>query len=208
MPAVIALVVLLIAVVVVWITVVHGSANQASSINCTPPPSGKSAGSTLDPTALDKTTPLAPDQIQVRVLNAAKQRGQAGIVTAMLGQLGFDKTGQPDNDSVYANSSMDCRAQIRFGKSGAGAARTVSLLDPCSQLVRDSRKDASVDFVLGNKFDDLRPNDAAQKVLKQISSAANRSGQQSQPGQAAAAGDAGIDPNLLKQAHDRSNCGT
>lgn len=201
MPAMIAGALLCIAVIVVWITVIDGSTKQAASITCTPPSAGKTAGTALAADALDNVRPLPANQVQVRVLNAAEQRGEAGLVTVMLQQLGFSQTGAAGNDPLYAKSSMDCRGQIRFGAAGASAARTVSLLDPCSQLVRDSRKDATVDFVLGDKFDDLRPNDAARKVLQQIASAPSPTGS----GQAA--DEVGIDQNLLKQARDRTNCG-
>ena len=48
------------------------------------------------------------------------------------------------------------------------AARTLSLIAPCAQLVRDEREDASVDFALGSRFDDIKATPEAKQILQQL----------------------------------------
>ena len=40
--------------------------------------------------------------------------------------------------------------------------------EPCAELIRDDRKDATVDLAIGKDFDDLRPNADAKSVMKQL----------------------------------------
>jgi hypothetical protein len=63
---------------------------------------------------------------------------------------------------------MSCVGQIRFGPQGAAAARTLSLLVPCAQLVRDTRTDATVDFSVGANFNGLIVGPAARQALSQL----------------------------------------
>lgn len=193
MPAIAAFVVLAVLAAVVWVTVVQSSVATDSSVTCTPPAGGKPLGKTVEPSALDTVTPAATSGIKVTVLNAAQQRGEAGIVAAILKQSGFSKA-SADNDKHYKTDAMDCRGQIRFGAAGKSAARTISLLEPCSQLIQDSRKNASVDFAIGKKFDDLRPTAAAEKALAQINKSAGHS-------------DTAVDQKLFQQARDSTTCG-
>ena len=81
---------------------------------------------------------------------------------------------------------MNCRGQIRFGAPGASAARTLSLLEPCLELVRDDRQDATLDIAIGKKFDEVKPNSDAHKVLDQLKEWAEQQPEQ-QGGQVAAA---------------------
>jgi hypothetical protein len=64
---------------------------------------------------------------------------------------------------------MTCRGQIRFGANGESAARTVSLLAPCTQLVRDNRQDNTVDLAIGKNFTGVTASTQAQQALKQLS---------------------------------------
>ncbi|MBO0841146.1 MAG: envelope integrity protein Cei [Sciscionella sp.] len=181
LPALAALIVLGVATIVVWVTVVHTSGNSTAGAECNAPTvkaaRGKpapQAGQVLAPDALHKTTPLPAGQIQVKVLNGGTKRGEASIVSTTLQQLGFSQAASPSDDPLYPNGGLDCPAQIRFGPNGAGAARTISLLAPCSQLVRDNRQDASVDFSIGTKFTDLSPGVDARQLLQQLAQAASQ----------------------------------
>jgi len=49
-----------------------------------------------------------------------------------------------------------------------GAARTVSLVEPCAELVKDGRPDATVDLVIGQRFDQLRPTMEARRIINQL----------------------------------------
>jgi hypothetical protein len=63
---------------------------------------------------------------------------------------------------------MRCFGQIRFGPNGEAAARTLSLVVPCAQLVRDNRQDSTVDLALGSYFTGLAPSSDATQVLAQL----------------------------------------
>lgn len=190
LPAISILVLLAIVAVVVWVTAVRASSGRDNVMDC-PSPTAKGVGQPLDPAALNHVKPQAPGQVQVRVLNGSGERGKATMVTAIVQQAGF-KTDDPGNDNAY-DGSLDCHGQIRFGPAGARAARTLSLLDPCNQLVRDDRPGPNIDFVIGTKFDDLRPTDATTKLMHQLQAVANGNAR-------------GVSQQLISQAHDLSNC--
>ncbi|MCP2256851.1 LytR cell envelope-related transcriptional attenuator [Streptoalloteichus tenebrarius] len=210
LPAVIMLVVLGVLSVFVWTKVFRSTSDIDAATNCNPPtppstaPEGQAppkAGQVLGRDSLDRTDPAVPSRVQVRVLNANGQRNQASLVAEELYAAGVNKAAEPGNDPVYPNFDMHCHGQIRFGPNGAGAARTLSLLVPCAQLVRDERQDATVDLALGSKFGDIKPNHAAKRVLADLRSWGER---QPTPegGQAAEAGRPPIEANLLAEARD------
>ncbi|HET9141771.1 envelope integrity protein Cei, partial [Actinophytocola sp.] len=125
-------------------------------------------GQSLGTDALDRTAPLPPALIQIRVVNASTHKGQAAEITEALRQLGFGQIAPPDNDPLYTAADLNCRAQIRFGPKGAAAARTLSLVEPCAELVRDERPDGSVDFALGERFDDLRNRTDTRRIMEEL----------------------------------------
>ena len=118
--------------------------------------------------ALDGTNPVPVGDVNFRVYNASTQRNHAKAVATMFTELGMKQAADPDNDPIYPAGDMGCRGQIRFGAPGAAAARTLSLVEPCLELVRDDRQDASIDISIGKKFDDVKPNSDARKVLDQL----------------------------------------
>jgi hypothetical protein len=183
LPALILILILGVAATIVWLRVYDDSNELATATHCPPPqpasttapPKGKPAaptptlGQALKNDALDRTTPVPPSQALVRVLNAGGKRGGARIVTESLREYGFTQVAEPSNDMFYTDDQrMNCRAQIRFGPQGTPAARTLSLLEPCAELIRDDRKDATVDIVIGKEFDDLKPNADGKSVMKQL----------------------------------------
>jgi hypothetical protein len=89
-------------------------------------------------------------------------------VSTALGDLGFQKGADPASDPLYPKGDMNCQGQLRFGANGEDAARTLSLLMPCTQLVRDNRQDASVDVAVGTKFSQIQPNSDTKTVLQQL----------------------------------------
>jgi hypothetical protein len=177
LPAMILILILGIAATIVWLRVMDSDGETKNAIHCDPPkvrPSATSPsappttlGQALGNDSLDRTTPQPPGQVLVRVVNAGSKKGAARIVTESLRQLGFEQVSEPTNDPLY-DDTMTCRAQIRFGSQGTAAARTLSLIEPCAELVRDDRKDATVDMAIGQKFDDLRPNSPSRTVLEQL----------------------------------------
>lgn len=166
----------------------------------TPPPP---LGTLLAPDSLDSVEPLPPDAVKVRVLNANGQRGQASLIAAKLSSdLGFGSAGEPANDPVYPAWDLSCIAQIRFGTTGDAAARTLSLVVPCAELIRDTRADDTVDLALGHQFEDLRPNSAAKQVLRKLTEIAE---QPPDPTGGQQAATATVDPALIAAAR-RATC--
>ena len=183
-PAIVLAVLLVIAAIVVWVKVINRADNTAAATSCPPVPgvAGKPApqiGTPLAYTALAKVTPAPPAQVQVSVYNASTKHGAAQIVSTSLLQLGFNVAGNPQTDPAYPQSDsnpndvMACQGQIRFGANGESAARTLSLVLPCTELVRDNRQDATVSVSVGAKFGTVAPNGDAQQVLKQLTQFAN-----------------------------------
>ncbi|MFD0204522.1 MULTISPECIES: envelope integrity protein Cei [Saccharothrix] len=184
LPALILFLVLAVTAVVVWNRVLSEAGDVDAAIKCNPPggvpapTSGAAAapaaepppalGTVLGHDALDRTDPVPVGQVQFRVFNASTQRNQARFVATTLTELGMKQAAEPDNDPVYPAQDMTCRGQIRFGAPGAGAARTLSLVEPCLELVRDERQDATVDVAIGQKFGEVKPNSDARKVLDQL----------------------------------------
>ncbi|MPZ86118.1 MAG: envelope integrity protein Cei [Actinophytocola sp.] len=183
LPALILILILCVAATIVWLQVMDTD-ETTNAVYCDPPnvkasgtakpstpptPSTPPAtlGQALEPDSLDRTVPSPPGQVLVKVVNASGSRGAARIVTENLRQLGFAKVAEPANDPLYSDS-MTCRAQIRFGPQGTSAARTLSLIEPCAQLVRDDRKDATVDIAIGGDFDSLHPNAQSRSVLERL----------------------------------------
>jgi hypothetical protein len=179
-PALVMLALLGLGAAIVWLQVIDKKQDSQAGVHCDPPvsataesgqpppPPPPALGQHVDQTGLDQTAAAPADQAQVRVLNASAQRGEAALITENLRQLGFSQVGKPDDDPVYSQGSMGCRAQIRFGPQGASAARTLSLVEPCAELIKDNRQDATVDFVIGRKFDDLSTKPEVRQVLKQM----------------------------------------
>ncbi|HEY2223055.1 envelope integrity protein Cei [Actinomycetospora sp.] len=157
--------VLAIASLLTWI-VVFVNSTATSVTSCNAPATG--GGTVQSRSALDSTQAAAPTNSSVRVLNGAGQRGSAQLAAVELGELGMPEAGEPDNDPLYPAQDLSCVGQIRYGPDGAGAARTLSLVVPCAELVEDSRQGASVDLALGSDFRDITPSQGAQDALKAL----------------------------------------
>ncbi|RJQ82287.1 LytR family transcriptional regulator [Pseudonocardiaceae bacterium YIM PH 21723] len=172
-PAFIMIGVLALLAVTVWVNVFGRTNSDLGAQVCNQPPvvtpkEGEPAqpklGEMLSGDALDGVDPLPAEEVKVTVLNGSKKRGYATLVAEELLGMDFGRSLDPTNDPIY-NDQLSCFGQIRFSQAGAGAARTLSLVAPCAQLVRDSRQDATVDFVLGDKFDDVTPNASGKRAL-------------------------------------------
>lgn len=171
LPALVLLVVLATAGIVVWTNVLRTANDSTAQSSCAASADTPDGLPTIHPlpyTALDDVPPVPPTQVRVRTLNASTQVGLADRIALELRQQGFPQVGSPANDPRYPKGDMRCFGQIRFGANGASAARTLSLVVPCAQLVRDNRQDASVDLALGTYFTDLAPSQDALTVLGQL----------------------------------------
>lgn len=222
-PAIIIVVLLGVTVIVVWTKVIAKASDVNAAVACTQPRAvatatavakqkapaqkpavQKPAGTVLPYDALDKIAPEPAGDVKVQVYNASTQRGAATQASNQLAQDGV-QVGAPANDPLYPKQDMKCRGQIRFGANGESAARTISLLVPCTQLVRDNRQDAGVDLAIGTDFSGVTPNSQAQQALQQLAAWATKhpvpqGGQQAQSGVLPQ-----LNPTLLSQAHS-SQC--
>ncbi|SFS67114.1 envelope integrity protein Cei [Saccharopolyspora flava] len=179
LPALVVLVALVVLSGLLWTRVFGSVEDIDAATTCNPPgaptappevsgqPAQVPLGTMLQRDALDSTTPVPPQDVHVRVLNGNGESRQATMVGDELGSLGFTPAGA-DNDSVYVNYDLKCHGQIRFGAAGQSAARTLSLIAPCAQLVRDEREDAGVDYALGSDFDDIKSTQEAKQILQQL----------------------------------------
>jgi uncharacterized membrane protein (UPF0136 family) len=205
-PAIIVISVLGLVAVFVWVNAIVSRSDIDAVIRCDPPatPAQGVTFTTLSHDALDGRAPIPPDKVAVRVLNASSVRGQGGITTEALRAIGFTQIAPPDNDPAYAGRDAICHGQIRFGDNGTAAARTLSLVAPCEELIKDNRKDATVDLTIGTTFGDLSPTPAAMKVLQQLNawSAQHQGGGGGE--QAAAATVPVVDQTLLASARNVS----
>jgi len=191
----------------VWTRVFETRETTEMATTCAPPTPKPGApapplGSMLPRNGLDQTALAPPQEVGARVLNANGQARQATLVSDELTTLGFAKGPKPGNDTTYPNLDLHCHGQIRFGEAGASQARTLSLLVPCAQLVRDERTDRSIDLALGSRFEDIKPKPEARQIIAQLQDWAAKRDQ----------GEAGsqemsppkIDGKLLKEARDVS----
>ena len=165
-PATVLVAVLAIATIVTWTVVfTNSTAGSVTSCNASPVPG---AGTPQSADALDDQPAAAPGDVRVHVLNGAGQRGQAQLAAAELGELGIAEAAPPDNDPLYPAQDLSCVGQIRYGPEGASAARTLSLVVPCAELVADQRTGSQVDLALGDDFRDIAPGQPVADALRAL----------------------------------------
>ncbi|WP_236788337.1 envelope integrity protein Cei [Amycolatopsis sp. GM8] len=205
LPAIIFIAILCLAAMVVWVRAITNKTDIDTALRCTPAPAAVDGVTftSLAHTALDDTAPIPPDKIAVRVLNASQARGQGAITTESLRELGFTQIAPPDNDKAYPAQDAKCHGQLRFGDNGRSAARTVSLVLPCVELVKDTRADASVDLAIGTAFGDVQPTQQARQILQQLQQWSTQHPGAGGNEQSAASAPA-IDPALLTAARNVS----
>jgi LytR cell envelope-related transcriptional attenuator len=198
-PVIALVTVLAAAALVAWTAVLVNASGPARGRTCPVPAAGPVPGQSLPADALNGVAPVPPAAVKVRVLNAGGQRGQANLVAAQFGDLGFAEAAPPDNDPLYPGGDMECTGQVRFGPAGEAGASTVALVLPCAELVRDTRTDDTVDVSVGTAFGDLNPVRAARDALDQLSSPSGGSGDAA----AAPGPPPTVDPGVLAQARGR-----
>ena len=205
-PWVVVVALLATAAVTTWAVVFTGAGGPSAATACPPPTAGTLPGSVVPPSALEAATPVPPSSARVRVLNAGGQRGQANLVAAQLSDLGFGEAAPPENDPLHPDGQMECVGQIRFGGPGEGAARTLTLVLPCTELVRDDRGDDTVDIAVGTGFRDVDPPRAVRNALEHIGSGGGSDGSAnadpSDPPASDAAAAPGVDPTVLETARN------
>ncbi len=204
-PALVLLALLGLVTAVVWTGVLSPGSPGATAC---PPPSPTAPpypGDVLARTALDTVAPAPPQLASIRVLNGNGVRGEASIVSEGLAGLGFAAVGEARNDPLHPDFELSCHGQIRFGAQGESAARTLSLVVPCAELVRDDRTGDVVALALGTEFTGLRPSAEARSVLRslaQLAEPAPPSDGEPRGGQVGEQVQPAIDPGLVKAARD------
>jgi hypothetical protein len=206
-PVTVMVSVLAVAAAITWAVVFSNASGPAGAASC--PTVNPAPGEVLEAGSLDSVPPIPPASVRVRVLNAGGQRGQANLVAAQLGDLGFAEAAPPGNDSFYPQANMECFGQLRFGAAGEAAASTLGLVLPCAELVRDGRPDDSVDLAVGTAFGDLNPSRAQRDVLDELANPGGGSdgASNADPNAAhdpAAPAPLAVDPALLEEARSTS----
>ena len=96
--------------------------------------------------------PVAVGEVAVNVYNGSNASGLASSTGTLLTERGFAVV-------TVANATLRLgdAARLSFGASGVAAAYTLAahLDDPV--MVLDERQDATVDLIVGERFNDLRP---------------------------------------------------
>ncbi len=114
------------------------------------PPEPATAGST--PTCTTVKALTRPSRLNV--YNATSRNGLAASTAAELKKRGF-VIGAVANDPL--KRKITAAAEVRYGTSGKAAVQSVLALVARPVKLADSRKDASVDLVIGNGFKALAP---------------------------------------------------
>lgn len=95
------------------------------------------------------TGPVKASQVTLNVYNATGRAGLARTTADELRKRGF-KIATVTNDPL--EKKVTGTSEVRYGATGARAARLVAVQVKGARLVRDSRSDGSVDIVIGNRF--------------------------------------------------------
>lgn len=118
---------------------------------------GYQTGPTANPCPT-RTLP-SPSRVSLNVYNGTETDGLAKGVAAGLASQGFrisQVMNDPERRRVRGN------AEIRHGENGADNAQTVGLRFPGAKFVKDERKTAVVDVVIGPRYRRLAvPNPSA-----------------------------------------------
>lgn len=153
MPALIALLALLVLTALVWWRVLHRSDAGTTSTTCATP----------TPTATVTKLP-APSSITVQVLNATNRTGIAGKARTTLVDDGFKVPSLAGNDTANKGKVPEV-AQIRYGPKGADGARLLGYYLPGARLVPNHGTSATVVVSLGTKYTTVAAPSTVQAAL-------------------------------------------
>jgi hypothetical protein len=110
--------------------------------------------------------PPPPNSVKLRVLNATNKDGLAGTVARELRKAGFTVVAL-GNETRAVESS----AEVRFGPKGLNSAALVRAYVRGAETVQqDNRKDAIVDLVLGDGYEEagITPANQVKRELEQL----------------------------------------
>ena len=151
LPAVIALLALLLLTAIVWWRVLNRS-------------SGTPAGSSCQTPSPPAATLPAPSLVTVQVLNSTKRSGIASKARSTLAADGFDSPNPAANDKPKTH--IPGVAQIRYGAKGADGATLLHYYLPKAKLVRTKSTSATVVVSLGRRYQGIAAPSAVSAALR------------------------------------------
>lgn len=152
LPAIIALLALLLLTTIVWWRVLNRSSGTPAASNC----------STANPPA---ATLPAPNLVTVQVLNATKRNGIGSKARSALVDDGFLSPAPAGNDKPKTHIPGGV-AQIRYGMKGAAGAKLLKFYLPKAHLFRTKSTSATVIVSLGPRYKGIASSSAVQAALQ------------------------------------------
>ena len=149
-PALIALVALLLLTALVWWRVLHRGGNSSTGSDC--------------PTQAPHKQLPAPGLVTVQVLNATRRNGIASHARTTLVNDGFNVPNAASNDKPKAH--IPGVAEIRFGPSGRQGAQLLHYYFPDARMVPTQSKYAVVVVSLGAKYQRVTSRSAVEAALQ------------------------------------------
>jgi LytR cell envelope-related transcriptional attenuator len=104
---------------------------------------------TASPACQTAIAAVKAKDVTLNVYNATTRNGLAAATAKLLRDRGI-RVATVANDPL--SKSIKGVAEVRYGRSGAAAAKVVLPLVPGAKRVQDGRPDGTVDIVLGQRF--------------------------------------------------------
>ncbi len=153
LPALIALLALLLFTAIVWWRVIARSSTAPAGAACPTPTASTATTAPPSPAGSPTAALPAPAGITLRVLNSTHRGGLAARVRSGLLDAGFRiPTAAANDESGAKNPGV---AQIRYSPGAAQAAKTVQYYLPGSKLVAHGASGSTVVVALGQKFSSI-----------------------------------------------------
>jgi hypothetical protein len=153
LPALIALLALLLLAALVWWRVLNRS-------------SGKTEQAKPCPTITPAVVLPAPTAVTLRVLNSTTRNGIAGKARTVLTEIGFDVPSAAGNDNRKLLNKIKTTAQIRYGPTQTQSARLLAYYLPGATLVPTTSKSSTIVVSLGTKYRGVASATTVQADLK------------------------------------------
>lgn len=154
LPALVALLALLLLTSLVWWRVLHRGADTKRAAAPCPSPS------------ITQTTLPAPSSITVAVLNSTTRSGIGAKARSTLINDGFRVPVAAKNDTATKRNKIKSTAEIRFGPTGKQAASLLRYYFPGAAMVTTTTKTATIVVSLGARYKQLATAAAVQAALK------------------------------------------
>lgn len=154
MPALVALLALLVLTALVWWRVLHRDGGAHANASC---PS-------TTPTTAATTTLPPPSSVLVRVFNSTDRAGIASKVRTTLVGDGFQIPDLASNDTKH-HDKIPGVAEIRYGTNGLAAAKLLLYYFPGARLVPIPQTSKAVVVSLGAKYRSVATPTAVQAAM-------------------------------------------